>query len=45
MASRPIELSAVRARQGETGQGVRYVLGYGLALAIVAMAIVLAFAR
>jgi hypothetical protein len=45
MAVHPIELTAVRARQGETGHGVRYVLGYGLALAIVAMAIVLTFAR
>lgn len=33
------------ARQGETGHGVRYVLGFGLMLAVVAMVLVLALAR
>ena len=45
MATHPIELDPVKARQGITGHGVRYVLGYGLALAVVAMALVLMFAR
>jgi len=44
MASHPNELSATEARQGETGHGVRYVLGYGLALALLAMVFMLAFA-
>ena len=30
-------VSADQARQGVTGHGVRYVLGYGLALAIVSL--------
>jgi hypothetical protein len=33
------------ARQGETGHGVRYVLGFGLALAVCAMLLVPVFAR
>ena len=45
MAAHPIELNVVRARQGETGHGVRYVLAYGLALAVLAMACVLVFAH
>jgi hypothetical protein len=45
MATHPIELDAVKARQGVTGHGVRYVLGYGLALAALAMVLVLMFAR
>jgi hypothetical protein len=45
MASHPTELSVTEARQGETGHGVRYVLGCGLALALLAMAIILAFGR
>ncbi len=45
MATHPIELDPVKARQGVTGHGVRYVLGYSLALAGLAMVLVLTFAR
>lgn len=45
MATHPIELDVERARQGVTGHGVRYVLGYGLALAGLTMVLVLTFAR
>ena len=45
MATHPIELDPVRARQGVTGHGARYVLGYSLALAALAMVLVLTFAR
>jgi hypothetical protein len=38
-AKRPIEISGVRARQGVTGHNVRYVLGFGLAGAIIALAL------
>ena len=41
----PIELSVTDARQGETGHGVRYVLGWGLALALLAMAVMLTVGR
>jgi len=41
----PIEIDPVKARQGVTGHGVRYVLGYGLALAVLAMVLVSMFAR
>ena len=37
---RPIELRATSARQGVGGQGVRYVLGIGLALVVIAFAII-----
>jgi hypothetical protein len=36
-------LSSQDARQGDTGHGVRYVLGIGLALAILAMIGVMTF--
>jgi hypothetical protein len=45
MATHPIEIDTVKARQGVTGHGVRYVLGYGLALAAFAMLLVLTFGR
>jgi hypothetical protein len=45
MATHPIELNEVNARQGVTGHGARYVLAYGLTLAFLAMACVLLFAR
>jgi hypothetical protein len=45
MASHPNELSVAEARQGETGHRVRYVLGCGLALALLAMTFMLAFAH
>jgi hypothetical protein len=45
VASHPTELNVTEARQGETGHGVRYVLGYGLALALLAMVFMLAFAH
>ena len=32
-------LTTEEARQGVTGNGVRYVLGYGILLAILAMAV------
>ena len=38
-AKRPIVMSGVRARQGVTGHNVRYVLGFGLAGAIIALAL------
>jgi len=45
MATHQVEIDPVRARQGVTGHGVRYVLGYGLALAVFAMVLVLTFGR
>jgi len=45
MTTHQIEIDPIRARQGVTGHGVRYVLGYGLALAGLAMVLVLTFAR
>jgi hypothetical protein len=45
VATHPIEIDPVRARQGVTGRSVRYVLGCGLALAVLAMALMLTFAR
>jgi hypothetical protein len=36
-AKQPIIKSKVRARQGVTGHNVRYVLGFGLAGAIIAL--------
>lgn len=38
------KLSVDRVRQGETGHGVRFVLGYSLTLAIVAMGLAFLFA-
>ena len=38
-AKRPIVMSEVRARQGVTGHNVRYVLGFGLAGAVVALTV------
>jgi hypothetical protein len=37
---RPIIVSGVPARQGVTGHNVRYVLGFGLAGAIIALTVV-----
>ena len=45
MDPKRIELSADAARQGVTGHGVRYVLGFGLLLAIFSLGTVLMFAR
>jgi hypothetical protein len=45
MPTSQIEISMQNARQGETGHGVRYVLGFGLALAVCAMLLVPVFAR
>ena len=42
-AKRPIVVSKVRARQGVTGHNVRYVLGFGLAGAIIALTVVYLF--
>ena len=42
-AKQPIVISEVRARQGVTGHNVRYVLGFGLAGAIIAMTVVYLF--
>ena len=36
-AERPFVLSGIRARQGVTGHNVRYVLGFGLTGAIIAL--------
>ena len=36
----PLEVQATRARQGVGGLGVRYVLGIGLALVVIAFAII-----
>ena len=45
MAAEPTEKSVQDARQGETGQGVRYVLGFGLLLAVVAMIAVMVLTK
>ena len=37
-AKQPIVISGVRARQGVTGHNVRYILVFGLASAIIALA-------
>ena len=42
-APRPIVMSGNRARQGVTGHNVRYVLGFGLAAAIIALTVVYLF--
>ena len=42
-AKRPIVMSEVRARQGVTGHNVRYVLGFGLAGAIIALMVLYLF--
>lgn len=39
--SLPVVLDADSAREGVTGHGVRYVLGFSLAASIIAMAAVL----
>jgi hypothetical protein len=36
----PIEVRAMKARRGVGGLGVRYVLGIGLALVVIAFAII-----
>jgi hypothetical protein len=42
-AKRPIVTSGIRARQGVTGHKVRYVLGFGLAGAIIALTLLYLF--
>ena len=42
-AKRPIVMSGIRARQGVTGHKVRYVLGFGLAGAIIALTLLYLF--
>ena len=42
-AERPIVMSEVRARQGVIGHNVRYVLGFGLAGAIIALTVIYLF--
>ena len=42
-AKRSIVMSEVRARQGVTGHNVRYVLGFGLAGAIIVLAVLYLF--
>jgi hypothetical protein len=39
----PVVLDKVRARQGVTGNNVRYVLGLSLAAAVIALAMILVF--
>ena len=41
----PIPRTVDQARQGVTGHGVRYVLGYGLALAVVSLFALMLFTR
>jgi hypothetical protein len=41
----PTERDVDQARQGETGHGVRFVLAASLVLALLAMLLVLSFAR
>lgn len=38
----PLSMNTDKARQGETGHGVRYVLIVSLALALLALALILA---
>jgi len=46
MEEKPITVTTTEARQGVTGHGVRYVLRYGLAGAVIVLAIIyLAFLR
>jgi len=40
MEERPIKVTTTEARQGVTGHGVRYVLWYGLAGAVIVLAII-----
>ena len=40
----PLSMNTDKARQGETGHGVRYVLIFSLSLALVALAVALATA-
>ena len=42
-AKLPIVMSEVRARQGVTAHNVRYVLGFGLAGAIIALTVLYLF--
>jgi hypothetical protein len=42
-AKRPTVISGERARQGVTGHNVRYVLGYGLAGAVIALTVLYLF--
>ena len=42
-AKRPIVMSGIRARRGVTGHKVRYVLGFGLAGAIIALTLLYLF--
>lgn len=37
------DVSTDQARQGETGHGVRYMLAYGLAFAVIAMGLTAIF--
>lgn len=38
-------LSTDKVRQGETGHGVRYMLGYGIVLAVLALGLTIMLAR
>ena len=40
MSERPVKVEKTDARQGKTGVGVRYVLGFGLVLVIAIFVIV-----
>jgi hypothetical protein len=42
-AKRPMVMSGARARQGVTGHNARYVLGFGLAGAIIALTVLYLF--
>jgi len=43
MAIEPDDVSTDDARQGETGHGVRYMLAFGLAFAVIAMGLTAIF--
>ena len=44
MSLRPTQMTTENARQGDTGHGVRYVLGFSMLFAVLAMIGVLFFA-
>lgn len=45
MSTDKLQLTTDQARQGETGHGVRYMLGYGIAFAVLALGLAAMFLR
>lgn len=45
MSTEQTQLSTDQVRQGETGHGVRYMLGYGIALTVLALGFTILFLR